>query len=233
MKKKVLLVDDVRLFLRLEETFFRRTGCDILTAESGNEAIDIAQNQQPDLILLDYIMPDMMGDQVTKRLKGDDKTRAIPIMIVSTSASAKDIEKCFSAGAEEYVTKPINANEVLSKAADLLNIPQRVHYRVAVTFKVEGEAEGRTFMGSSINISQGGVLVDCKESVPLQSLVSLYLPILRDRSPLQFKGQVVRSEKDATSSSHLLGIQFTEASPEQKRALVEFMKGRKPIPGPA
>lgn len=228
--KKILLVDDVRLFLKLQETFFKRTGCEILTAESGSEAIEVASKSQPDLILLDYIMPDMKGDEVTKRLKANDKTKSIPIMIVSTSANDDDIKKCFDAGAQEYVTKPIKAQEVLAKAAYLLAIPHRVHYRVAVTLKVEGKSGESTFAGVSLNISRGGVLVDCKERIPLHELVSLYLPIKSGQEILQFKGEVVRSEKAPNSESYLLGVQFTEVSPDQETALADFMKDRVPIP---
>ena len=94
-RKKVLLVDDVRLFLHLEETFFKRTGCEILTAGSGQEALEVSQKKHPDLILLDYLMPDMTGDQVCREIRMREELKQIPIMIVSTSADDSDIKKCF------------------------------------------------------------------------------------------------------------------------------------------
>src|SRR4030042_859742 len=100
-RKKVLLVDDVRLFLHLEETFFKRTGCEILTASSGKEALEIAESRAPDLILLDYLMPDMTGDLVCREIRKREKLKTIPVVIVSTSASDSDIQKCFEAGAND------------------------------------------------------------------------------------------------------------------------------------
>ena len=224
MKKKVLLVDDVKLFLKLEETFFKRTGCQILTAGSGQEALERAQGEQPDLILLDYIMPDIMGDEVCARLKADPQTREIPVMIVSTSSDEKDMEKCFQAGADEYITKPINAQELLAKAAALLNIPHRVHCRTPVRFRVEGEAEGRTFTGYSKNISVGGLLLECSEFIAPGTDISVDLPVLPDKGIITVKARVVRADKDEERKMNYLGIQFRELEESHKQALEDFIE---------
>ncbi|HUT55791.1 MAG TPA: response regulator [bacterium] len=228
MKKKILLVDDVRLFLKLEETFFRRTGCEIFTAESGAQALEIARKSCPDLILLDYIMPDMMGDEVCKRLKTDEATRPIPVMIVSTSADQADIEKCFAAGCQDYVTKPINAQEMLAKAANILNIPNRVHYRIPLRFKVAGEVSGKSFSGSSRNLSRGGIMVECKDRITPLSEVTLDLPILPDNGLLTLGGRVVRTDRDEATESYCLGIQFHALAPGQKDALENFISQNEP-----
>ena len=223
MKKKILLVDDVRLFLKLEETFLKRTGCEILTAQSGEEAINLAQEQKPALILLDFIMPDMMGDAVVARLKSDPATRSIPIMIVSTSADAKDIEKCFLAGADDYVTKPIDPQEVLSKAANLLNIPQRLHYRLPVTMKVQGGSGASSFIGFSRNLSLGGIMVECRDPMPIQEGVQLELPIFPDGRNLSLKGRVMRRDEDPVRQVTLLGIQFEEISDHDRQTIEQFI----------
>lgn len=221
--KKILLVDDVKLFLRLEETFFRRTGCEILTADCGTRALELARRHRPDLILLDYIMPDLMGDEVCRELKSDPKTSEIPVMIVSTSANQADIKKCLVAGARDYVTKPINAQEILAKAGEILKVPQRVHFRVAVTMRVAGEASGRTFVGSSRNLSLGGLLVECDEQVPPGTVVSMELPILENNEALPLAGKVVRVDRDHDSQNHLIATTFVSLSPSQENALADFM----------
>ncbi len=223
MKKKVLLVDDVKLFLRLEETFFKRTGCEILTAESGKEAISAARDNKPDLILLDYIMPDMMGDEVCKRLKSEVSTKDIPVMIVSTSADSTDIDKCFAAGASEYVTKPINAKEILTKAASILDVPQRVHYRVEVNMQVIGEVSGESFTELSRNISRGGLLVESDKDLANGTTVFLELPLLPEQGTISFKGQVVRRDLDQSSGKYLVAMKFLDLTPEQKSILAEFI----------
>jgi CheY-like chemotaxis protein len=222
-KKKVLLVDDVRLFLKLEETFFRRTGCEIHTAQSGTEAMDIAREQQPDLILLDFIMPDMMGDEVVRKLKSHPETRTIPVMIVSTSADSKDVDRCFQAGADDYVTKPINPQEVLAKAANLLNIPHRLHYRLPVTMKVMGAAGNLSFISFSRNISLGGMLVESRDPVVCESVVMLELPILPGNQNLSLRGSVIRADEDASRGIVLLGIKFDALTEDQVSAIGEFI----------
>jgi DNA-binding response OmpR family regulator len=150
-------------------------------------------------------------------------TKQIPVMIVSTSASAEDIKKCFDAGAQDYVTKPINAQEVLSKAAAILRVPQRVHYRLAVTVKVVGATSGRTFTGVSRNISQGGILVECPEALAGGTALKLDLPLKADQSVISFDGEVVRSDPDHLGDQHLAAIKFVNLTPYQELALSEFI----------
>jgi len=223
MKKKILLVDDVRLFLKLEETFFKRTGCGIITAESGTEALRVTAEQMPDLILLDYIMPDVMGDEVCRRLKADPKTGGIPIIIVSTSADPADMQKCFDAGADEYVTKPINPQEILSKAAGMLEIPHRAHCRTQVNFQVEGAYDGQTFIGFTKNISPGGMLLECGQPIECDVGLTMDLPILENQNVLTLNGTVVRCDHDNVKGNSLLGIQFLDLKDHHKHALEKFV----------
>jgi len=222
-KRKILLVDDVRLFLRLEETFFKRTGCDILTASTGKDALGLAREHHPDLILLDYNMPDMMGDAILAELKGSGETASIPVMMVTTSSKEEHVQKCMAAGADEYVTKPINAQELLSKAASLLNIPQRVHRRIPVRVEVAGETEGASFTGWSRNISQGGVLLECGQNVAPGAVLTLSLPIMDEGENLHLHGRAVRTDRDESQGLTLLGVQFLEPTPDQQRVLKEFL----------
>ncbi len=223
MRNKILLVDDVKLFLKLEETFFKRTGCEIFTANSGMKCIESAQANKPDLIVLDLIMPDIMGDEVIKRLKSDEATKSIPVIMVSTSADDKDIARCKEAGAVDYVTKPINAQELLSKAANILDVPNRLHYRIPVSLTIEGDIEGKQFTGISRNISLGGILVDCSEQVKEDTKLTLGLPIMSDKGIMVCKGMVMRSDKIHDRPAFLLGIQFQGNNNEQQKALENFI----------
>ena len=95
---KVLLVDDVRVFLEFERPFFERSGCEILTATSGTEALRIVKEQKPHIVLLDYEMPGMNGDEVCRRIKDDISTRHIPVLIVTSHKEPSVLDKCRSAG---------------------------------------------------------------------------------------------------------------------------------------
>jgi len=227
-RKKVLLVDDVRLFLHLEETFFKRTGCEILTAGSGEEALAVSQKSAPDLILLDYLMPDLTGDQVCREIRKLESLKDIPIMIVSTSANDADIKKCFAAGANDYVTKPINPQEVLAKAAALMKIPYRLHFRIPVHFKVQGEASQLTFTAFSRNISRGGILIEAEKKIALGSRVELQFQLLTEGPNLEVAGEVARVSFDDRKGVYLVGIKFRELDPLSQTLINDFVDARQP-----
>ena len=230
--KTVLLVDDVRLFLRLEETFFRRTGCKVLTAESGKEAVSLAKEKSPDLILLDYYMPDMKGDQVCEELRKDKKTEDIPIIIVSTSSKNEDIQSCFKAGCDDYLTKPIQPDIVLSRAASLLAIPHREYRRLPINFRIEGEAPPLTFTGFSRNLSQSGISIEAEQPLKNGARLKLWLPIMPDNSLLEITGEVVRSESDKRRGKSIFGIKFLEVTAAAELALNEYLKKHLPAQEP-
>jgi len=226
--KIVLLVDDVQLFLRLEETFFKRAGCRVLTAQSGREAIKLVQEKMPDLVLLDYYMPDMRGDKVIQALKADAKTKQIPIIIVSTSAKNEDIKACYEAGCADYITKPIQPDTVLARVASLLDISHRIHRRLPVNFRIEGEAPPLTFTGFSRNLSQGGISIEAEQIIENGTRLRLWIPILPKNSMIELCGEVVRSELDKMHAKYLYGVKFIDVSREAQDALIEYLKKHLP-----
>jgi len=227
-KKVVLLVDDVKLFLRLEETFFQRAGCLVLTAESGAKAIKLAQERIPDLILLDYLMPDLKGDQVCRELKTGQTTSQIPIIIVSTSSKKEVVDACFQAGCDDYLTKPINPETILARAAHFLGVAQRLHKRLMVNFRVEGEAPSLTFTGFSRNLSPGGTLVEADQKLELGQQLRLWLPVSADLTMLEFNGEIARAELDAKRGKYLYGIKFVSLSKEAEQALNHYLEKIQP-----
>ena len=226
--KTVLLVDDVQLFIRLEETFFRRAGCQVLTAGSGKECIKVVREKMPDLILLDYLMPDMKGDLVCRELRGDEKTKDIPIIIVSTSSKNEDIDLCYQAGCNDYLTKPVQPEIVLARAAALLAIPHRAHRRLPVNFRVDGEAPPLTFTGFSRNLSMSGISVEADQVLETTVRLRIWLPILEDHNMVEVVGEVVRNEFDKKRGRNVYGIKFLDLSKSTEEALAEFLKKHLP-----
>jgi putative two-component system response regulator len=113
-KKKILLVDDSATALMMEQLVVGKT-YDVVTAKDGAEALKVALSELPDLILLDVVMPKMDGFEVCRVLRGIEATRNIPIIMVTTRGEGKNVEAGFANGANDYVTKPINHRELLSK----------------------------------------------------------------------------------------------------------------------
>jgi two-component system, cell cycle response regulator DivK len=112
---KILLVEDNEMNLDMLSRRLTRRGYDILIATDGGAGVQMATVEQPDLILMDMSLPVMDGWEATRRLKGADRTRHIPIIALTAHAIAGDREKCLAAGCDEYESKPIKFPQLLAK----------------------------------------------------------------------------------------------------------------------
>jgi CheY-like chemotaxis protein len=120
-QKTVLVVDDSKVALMTEVMILRRDGrFDIVEGKNGEEAIELAVKHQPDLILMDVNMPVMDGFEACRELRNKAETKSIPIILVTTRGEAENIEAGYENGCSDYVTKPINGSELLSKIKNIL-----------------------------------------------------------------------------------------------------------------
>jgi CheY-like chemotaxis protein len=117
-KKKILVVDDSRTALFMVTTLLRKERYDLVTACDGEQALEMAAAERPDLILMDVIMPRKTGFEACRELKRREDTRAIPVILVTTRGEGENVEEGFASGCNDYVTKPINAQELLTKVRD-------------------------------------------------------------------------------------------------------------------
>lgn len=113
-RKKILIVDDADTILMMEKMILNKS-YDLVSAKNGEEAVALALSERPDLILLDVVMPKMDGFQACKQIRQQPSTSSIPIIMVTTRGGAQDIKCAFQSGCNDYVTKPINTLELLSK----------------------------------------------------------------------------------------------------------------------
>lgn len=120
MPKKILLVDDSNTVLMMERMILGRCGYELITASDGEEALARAQADGPDLILMDVVMPRMGGLEAVQRLHADESTAAIPVIMVTTRSEMQNVETAFENGCSEYVTKPINGLELVTKIRSFL-----------------------------------------------------------------------------------------------------------------
>lgn len=114
-KKKVLLVDDSRSVLMMEQMILSKGPYILATASDGEEAVAKAIAERPDVILMDVVMPKMDGFEACRRIRDHELTRNTPIIMVTTRGEAENVENGFDSGCNDYVTKPINATELLTK----------------------------------------------------------------------------------------------------------------------
>ena len=119
-KAKVLIVDDEPNNVDFLEQALEDSGYQLITATNGQEALNKIQSEQPDLILLDLNMPIMDGFTVLAKVKEDPNLRDIPVIIISSEHESKSIVKGIKQGAEDYLTKPVNAGLLVKKVKDFL-----------------------------------------------------------------------------------------------------------------
>lgn len=113
--KSILTIeDDITQRTMIQRTLEKR-GYTVLMAEDGPKGLEVAQNQKPDLILLDVLMPGMRGDEVCRRLKSDNRTKDIPVLFLTSLDTPKDVIRHYDVGGEIHLTKPINAKELIAQ----------------------------------------------------------------------------------------------------------------------
>ena len=119
-KKKILVVDDSKTALFMVTTILKKEPYQLLTATDGEQAVQVAAAEHPDLVLMDVVMPRMTGFEACRELKRREDTKAIPVILVTTRGEEENVEIGFESGCNDYVTKPVNGQELLAKVRDLV-----------------------------------------------------------------------------------------------------------------
>ena len=115
-KKKILIVDDSPTQLHFEKMLLG-FDFDIVTADNGRIALEKAIKESPDIILMDIFMPELDGMESLKAIRSFPATSSIPVIMVTTKSEEERVEACFKLGCNDYITKPVNRTELLTKIA--------------------------------------------------------------------------------------------------------------------
>jgi CheY-like chemotaxis protein len=121
MAEKILIVDDDMETLRLVGLMLQRQGYQIVAASNGTQALGLTRNEKPDLIVLDVMMPDMDGYEVTRQLRQDKDTLDIPIILFTAKSQVDDKVTGYEVGADDYLTKPVHPAELVAHIKALLS----------------------------------------------------------------------------------------------------------------
>ncbi|HMW16503.1 MAG TPA: response regulator [Accumulibacter sp.] len=117
--KKILVVDDSPTERHVMKALLVNNGYEVITAESGEEGIAKAKKELPDLVLMDVVMPGLNGFQATRTLTRDQATRNIPVFVCTTKGQETDKIWGLRQGAQDYLVKPVDSQELLAKIAAL------------------------------------------------------------------------------------------------------------------
>jgi len=120
-EKTILLVDDSAVAMMNEKIILRsHREYTLLEAKNGEEAVAKATAERPDLIVMDIVMPKMNGIDACRLLRSQEATKKIPIILVTTRGEAESVQAGYAAGCNDYVTKPVNASELMIKVENLI-----------------------------------------------------------------------------------------------------------------
>ncbi len=119
---KILVVDDNPQNLELIVAYLETMDCQVTTAGDGVEALEKVRQDPPHLVVLDIMMPRMSGFEVCRKLKGDPATRDIPVLMVTALSELGDIERGVESGTDDFITKPVNRLELVTRAKTLLRV---------------------------------------------------------------------------------------------------------------
>jgi uncharacterized protein (TIGR02266 family) len=228
-RKKVVLADDVELFLMLENTFFNREEFEMITARSGQEVLKVIREAKPDLVFMDLDMPGMNGDKCCRALKLDVMSRHIPVIMVTSGERKEAVERCRDAGCDGIVFRPIDRNELLAASRKYLQVKergiQRFMARLAVNYCV---ISSELLQDYTLDLTSGGMFLATEN--PLEIDTILYVEFILPES-----GRLIRcqarvawvNQREAAKKPQLptgMGVQFLSISRADMDAIQSYIK---------
>ncbi len=119
---KVMIVDDSPTEVHVLTTMLTKNGHEVITAVSGEDGVEMAKSEQPDLILMDVVMPGMNGFQATRQISKNDETSAIPVIMVTTKDQETDKVWAMRQGAKDYIVKPVQEKALIEHVNMVLSV---------------------------------------------------------------------------------------------------------------
>ncbi len=225
---KVLLVDDTRLFLELEKSFLKHSFVQVLTAMNGQEALQIARQEKPDLIFMDVNMPGMNGIDCCAAIKQDPDTAEIPVIMLTTAGRSEDIELCRQAGCDDHLTKPVERRIFLDKGRKFLPAIDRRELRIACRTKVTIQTETGPVACLSYDLSISGIFVVTDQLVDQETWLELSFTLPGDNPlTIETKGRVAwlnTGRRIKPDQPEGFGVEFLELGKPAAEALQAFVE---------
>jgi CheY-like chemotaxis protein len=221
-KTTVLIADDLKFFLEVEKSFLQRGGFEVLTADTGQKAVDLAREKQPHLILIDLEMPKMDGAAACAAMRREPVLAQTPIIIMSATGTPENRERCLKAGCTEFVAKPQKPEELLGIVARILSVKQRESARITVVFNVTGSHGARQVIGQARNLSETGLLLDTSSPVSVGSVLELEFFLPKTRYAVKVKGEVTHANQGADGGLQA-GVRFIGLSQNDQEQILDYV----------
>lgn len=227
--RTILVVDDMRMFRDLGALFLARTGR-VLTASSGEEALEVARNEEPDLVLTDLRMPGMDGLELCRALRTDPVMKNVPILVMMGADEAEARGDVIRAGADDVLDKP------LARIALTASVNRFLHYdhvqgqpRVRVDAPVRIVAGENETWGTVRNLSRGGLFIETHLSLVPSDEIELHFRLPESGHAVEPNAQVVWCRMPVGSGSQTppgLGLRFLDIDTPTARIVDDFVYER-------
>ena len=234
-RKKILLVDDVHLFLEQQKSFLAREDFELVLAHSGSEALQVAAEVMPDLVLMDLYMPGMDGDRCCAMMKSMSRLRDVPVIMITSGVDQEDFERCWQAGCDDIILKPINLHYFMAIIKKYLPVKERRAQRYVARLKVFYGPQQGTLLGDySINVSTGGLFIETGNPLPVESRLAVSFSLPDDPTEIHCQGKVAWINHPEMLKNLALpagmGIQFLDMSLDDMDQIRRFIKEKALLP---
>lgn len=225
MKKKILLVDNARATLEREKGFLDREIFQVLTAKSGEEAIELHRREKFDVIVMDLDMPKPAGDEVCRTIKADPELRKVSILLATLKEEGEEVERCKKAGADGHIKKPIDKQALAQSLAALLRVSARQAIRILVQVRVDGRLGNNFFIANTVDVSVSGLLFECERELKVGEAVemSFFISGAAGFKRVVASAEVMRVAKGGDETWRG-GVRFTEFKEGSARLIGEFIE---------
>ena len=223
MDKTILLVDDVQMFIEIQREYLQGSQVKIITARNGLEALDVIKNNTvPDLVFMDLHMPKMDGAACCRAIKTDYALPGVPVVMVTAMGKSEDAEYSFTAGCDDFLTKPLDRDLFLEAARRFIPCvdrrEKRLLFKAAGVFSTNEESLACTIH----DISVGGAYVASDYAANPREVLKIYFT-MPDGTRIDCHGRVAWINRIDTKLPKGFGVQFALLPNKAKEAITRFI----------
>ena len=227
-RPKILLVDDNKLFLELEQDYLKDLDVTTMTACDGREALALMARTRPDLVFLDLHMPLMDGADCCAAMKSDPDLRKIPVVIVSNIENEEDLARCREAGCNGMMSKPVSKKAILESCREFLRKTLSAEERAVCRTQVVFRSDRCCNYGQSEDLGLDGIYIGFAGDIQMgeQVQVNFVLPGHPD-GLIEASGRVAWVNKGAEATNPRLpegfGVEFQQLDENCRRLIARFL----------
>jgi uncharacterized protein (TIGR02266 family) len=227
--KKILLADDIELFLELERNFLQRDDLDLLIAKDGRKALEMIRSHSPQIAFLGLNMPGMSGVECCKEIKNDSTLAGTAVVLIVAAGKPEHVDACRGVSCDEILFKPINHDEFLSLVSRHLELDVRDDKRLKAQIRVYyGTAPQKLLSEFSVDLSAGGLYVQTDFPLDVDESLTLRLTLPGQQSMVSCNARVAWvNQKEHPRKPELppgMGIQFVDLSLEDMKSIRRFLE---------